>query len=461
MKRLGLVGAVAASIAIASCGSSTPPPSTSDPGSSGERISGNERLGWSQSANDGRELATFRYAAYVDGNRTELADVSCSASTGGAFPCSSRMPGMTAGSHTLELVSFVVDGDSVVESQRSAALRVTLTGSTAGGPPANGGTPAALLKTADGIELRLDVLSDQLQAPTALAVGSDGRVFVAEQEGRIRVVSNGVLDPQPALIIHEVLPTSAGEGGLVALALDAQFDRTHFVYAAYTVAGAEASRRFRVVRFREVNGRLGERVVLLDDIPTGSQPAAALATGPDGRLYVAFEGSPGAGRTPAVASYNGKVLRLNVDGTTPQDQPSGMPVFAADVHAPRGLDWHPALGTFWIADTVRRDADELRVLAAEGGHMRARLPLPAGTGAAGLAFYRGTLLPAFAGNILVAAEEGRALLRLRLDPRDPARIVAAERLLQDQNAAMRAVATSTDGLIYVATERALLRVGPK
>ena len=103
-------------LGAASCGGETPPPSTSDPAGGGERISGTERLGWSQSASNTSELAAFRYAAYVDGNRTELGDVSC----GGAsapFACSSRMPQMAAGSHSLELVTFVVENGTVVESE--------------------------------------------------------------------------------------------------------------------------------------------------------------------------------------------------------------------------------------------------------------------------------------------------------------------------------------------------------
>ena len=115
------------------CGSSTPPPSTSDPGGTGERISGNERLGWSQAANDASQLATFRYVAYVDGNRVELTDASCGGMTGGASPCSSRMPAMAPGAHTIELASYVTDGGATIESGRSAPLRVTVTGATAGG----------------------------------------------------------------------------------------------------------------------------------------------------------------------------------------------------------------------------------------------------------------------------------------------------------------------------------------
>ena len=230
-------------MATASGGDSTPPPSGSDPpAGTGERISGNERIGWSQSAADSAELATFRYAAYVDGNRVELAGVSCGGASG-AFTCSSRLPTMSSGAHSIELVSFVDDNGTLIESAKSATLRVTVTGSTSGTPfPTPGAAPATrFLTTTDNVELRLDLLSDEFVAPTSLAIAPDGRVFVAERSGRVRILRDGTLDSEPALIEDEVLMTSASEGGLLSIALDAQFERTHFVFAVYTVAGPDGA----------------------------------------------------------------------------------------------------------------------------------------------------------------------------------------------------------------------------
>jgi glucose/arabinose dehydrogenase len=451
---------VTALAAIPACGgSSTPPPSTSDPAGGGERITGRERLGWTQSAADATELATFRYAAYVDNNRVELT-ATCGGSSGG-FSCSSPMPPMNAGAHSIELVSFVVDNGAVIESGRSAALRVTVSGLTGDAPlPLADASSTRLLTTTDGAELRLSVLPEQPAAPTAFASAPDGRVFVSERAGRIRILRGDALDPEPAVVIDEVVVTDASEGGLLALALDAQFERTRLLYAVYTVQAREGSQQFRLVRYREVGDRLGERVVLLDRVPAGPRPSAALGTGPDGRLYVAFGAAIRTGRTAALASYNGKVLRLNTDGTTPEDQRTG-PVLATDFQSPRGLDWHPSTGALWVADIRRPDLEELRVVDPASSASSRRLPLPAGTGAAALAFYRGTLVPAFEGDLFVAAEEGRHLLRLRLDPRDPAKIVSSERLLQDLDSPIRAVSVTGDGTLYVATDQAVLRLGPR
>jgi len=107
-------------VSLSSCGGGSP----TTPGG-GETISGNERFGWDQPAADAGELATFRYALYLDDVRGEAADVACDAApSGGRFPCTSRLPSMGAGTHTLQVAAFVIDGGVVRESARSAGVRV-------------------------------------------------------------------------------------------------------------------------------------------------------------------------------------------------------------------------------------------------------------------------------------------------------------------------------------------------
>ena len=109
------------SVLIGGCGRPSPPA----PGD-GDVITGGERFGWDQPAASGAELAAFRYAMYVDDVRSEAADVSCAAAqANGVFACTSRMPAMAAGAHTLQVAAFVSDGVSILESSRSAPLRVT------------------------------------------------------------------------------------------------------------------------------------------------------------------------------------------------------------------------------------------------------------------------------------------------------------------------------------------------
>ncbi len=477
MKRQGLafVASVMVAVSAAACGGSPPPPSTGDPGGSADRITGNERIGWSQAAADSNELATFRYAAYVDNNRSELTDVSCGSPSGSGFSCSSRLPAMSAGTHTIELVTFLVDNGTVVESSRSGGLRVTLAGSTAG---AGAGSASSLssstanrvagakssltdITTRDGVALRIHVITEEVESPTALAFAPDGRVFIAERRGSIRTVNGGTLSPSSATL-DDVRMTGVGDGGLMGLALDPEFDRTHLAYALYTVDGRDGGLRFRVARFREVNGAFGERAVLMDDLAAAANgPTGAIGIGPDRMLYVAVDDGGDPSQAAAPGSYSGKILRITRDGTTPVDRP----VFASDQGSPRGLDWQPRTNALWIADQKTGSAGELEMITADAtqtsrGIARARVPLAARVGAMSVAFYEGDLLPSFQGDLLIAARTSGQLLRLRFDRRDPTKVLSTERLITDAPS-LTLVAVGTDGAVYVGTDRALMRLAPR
>ena len=103
---------------LTACGS-PPAPSGS------ESITGGERFGWDQPAADAGELTSFRYALYVGDARSEAVDVSCApGQTSGLFGCSSRLPAMSSGAHTLQVASFVNDGGAVRERTRSTAVPI-------------------------------------------------------------------------------------------------------------------------------------------------------------------------------------------------------------------------------------------------------------------------------------------------------------------------------------------------
>ena len=110
--------AIVVAVFVIACGK--PPNSPSDT----ETITGSERFGWDQPAADAGELTTFRFAIYVDDARSEAAEVNCSVSpTSGRFTCTSRLPEMSTGTHSLQVASFTSDG-AIRESARSAAVRV-------------------------------------------------------------------------------------------------------------------------------------------------------------------------------------------------------------------------------------------------------------------------------------------------------------------------------------------------
>ena len=451
--------ALAACVLLTACDDNQPP---TPPPSTGDRITGNERIGWDQPAANAAELAAFRYAIYVDGTRSELTGVACSTTAGPAgFACSAALPTMTTGSHTLEIAAFVVEG-AVLESGKSTALRVERIGSAMTTAGAVWQTDLAI-STVDRLQLRLQRVTDGLTDPTDLAFAEDGRIFVSEEAGRVRVVHDDQLQAAPALTLDNTA-TSDG-GGLLALTLDPQFQRTGLIYTIYTAESDGQRPVFRVARFREVGGKFAQQVVLLDGIPaSSSNPAASLHFGPDGKLYAAFDDGGDERRSGDLASFNGKVLRLNSDGTTPADQAAATPVFLADLRSPRGFDWRPAEGTIWVVDAAADASERLQVFTpgsrpSESRSAAVNYALPRPTGASDVTFYRGELLPAFRGDLLVAADEGRHILRLRFDARRGS-LASSERLLHDRVGPVRVVGIGTRGEIYFCTPDSLGRIVP-
>lgn len=455
--------ALTACLAISACGGSDSTTQTPAPAPQGdERITGNERLGWDQQAATAGELASYHYAVYVDGVRSELVDVSCALAAGPqGFACSARLPSMTPGSHTLELAAFVID-EAVVESNRSAPLRVIVAAATVLSSATTWRT-SEIVTTADRLRLRLDLMTNQLEDPTDLSVTPDGRVFVAERAGRIRIIQNGRLQRDPALVLEEVDATD--ERGLLAIALDPQFSRTGFVYTIYTAPSPDGTCVFRLARFREAQGRLAERAILLDNVLAESlRPGGSLRFGPDAKLYAAFDDGGNTRQGSDLASYNGKLLRLNTDGSTPSDQRGGSPVYAYAVGSPRGMDWEPTVGTLWIADGGA-DVETLKVVTDTtdrlmGRVLVARYSLPTPLGASSMGFYRSSLVPALRGDLLMTARDARYILRLHFDRGDPARIAASERLLENRVGSVHALGIGPGGEIYFSTRDALGRLVP-
>lgn len=448
MHRHLVFGALMTLFAVAGCGGSAPPTPAPNPGG-GDSITGRERIGWDQQAGDAVQLATFKYAIYVDGTRNELASVSCAVTaTASGFACSGPLPTLSAGAHTLELVAYIVD-DGILESARSSPLRVTVVASSA---------PAATVEwegghietTADGLRLRLDKLAGGLEDPIDAAFAPDGRLFIAERTGRVRVVDREQLQPVDALTMDAL--ENGDRDRVLSIAIDPDFPRTQFVFVVQT-ARTSAGQVFRLTRYRELQGTLAQRAILLEiGSASSAQPAAVLRFGPDGKLYLALDGHPA----------NGRLLRLNVDGTMPRDQTGTTPALATGIQLPRGMGWDPRSGFLWIADDDGEAEGHLSGITTTNPPVRAvvrgRHALRDGSGS--LAFYENDALPAMRNDALIASPWGRHILRLRFAAGDPTRISSSELLLQDRVGAIRVVTIGPDGGIYFLTNDSLGRLVP-
>jgi len=158
-----------------------------------------------------------------------------------------------------------------------------------------------------------------MSSPTAFAQAPDGRIFVCEQTGKLRVIKNGVL---LATAFHTFSVDSSGERGLLGVAFDPAFASNGFVYVYHTVPSPAHNRITRLVAAGDVS--TGTETVIAD-LPNLSSATnhngGAMHFGSDGKLYVGVGDNANSAQSPDLNLVFGKMLRFNADGSIPSDNP--------------------------------------------------------------------------------------------------------------------------------------------
>ena len=355
-----------------------------------------------------------------------------------------------------------------------------------------------VLDTAEQHGIRVTVVARGLSHPWAIAFLPDGGMLVTERPGRLRVVRDGVLDPHPVSGVPEV--RTDGNGGLMDVALHPGFADNGLVYLTYTKPvgngwGAPALARGRLEGGALVDVR---DLVVTDAFEGNSGLNGRVAFGPDGKVYMSTGGRVGTAAQDPM-SLRGKVLRINDDGTVPEDNP-----FAGrEGHRPEiytlghrntlGLIRHPETGELWQHENGPNGGDEINVLSPGGNYgwplvsfgrdysgeritdhptrdgMESPLVvwLPA-IAAAGMAVYTGDRFPAWRGNVFVGAlRQGGIpgtghLQRIVFNERTEE--LRRESILTELRRRIREVREGPDGYLYVLTDEeddgALLRIEP-
>ncbi|HMJ66548.1 MAG TPA: PQQ-dependent sugar dehydrogenase, partial [Candidatus Binatia bacterium] len=208
----------------------------------------------------------------------------------------------------------------------------------------------------------------------------DGRVFIAEQTGTLRVVKDDKLLPAPFLT---VTVDSYWERGLIGVTLDPDFPKTSHIFVLYVAA--QPYPHHRLSRFTAEGDRAlpGSEVILFegDDqtklggtIPAGHQ-GGPIRFGPDGKLYVAL-GEQTAGKpSQSLDSLLGKILRLNPDGSIPEDNPFSnettgkyRAIWARGLRNPFSLAFRGGTGKLFVNDVGQSSWEEINVIERGGNY---------------------------------------------------------------------------------------------
>jgi glucose/arabinose dehydrogenase len=350
--------------------------------------------------------------------------------------------------------------------------------------------------TAEQHRISVSVVA-RLTHPWAIAFLPDGGMLVTERPGRLRLLRNGVLDPQPIPGVPEV--RTDGNGGLMDIALHPAFATNGLVYLTYTKPVGNGRGAPALARGRLLNGSLVEvkDLVVTEAYDGNSGLNGRVTFGRDGKVYMSTGGNiRNVAQEPT--SLRGKVLRLNDDGSVPDDNP----FVGATGHRPEiftlghrntlGLIVHPQTGAIWQHENGPNGGDEINILSRgrnygwpvvsfgrdypgprisehptrEGFESPLVVWLPA-IAVAGITVYTGDRFPAWKGNVFVGSLRqggipGTGHLQ-RIVFNDRIEELRREPMLTELRQRIREVREGPDGFLYVLTDEedgALLRIEP-
>jgi len=205
----------------------------------------------------------------------------------------------------------------------------------------------------------VEILAENLENPRAIAVVDD-TIFVTEKNGRIKVIADHKILDEPLATFR---PADVFDGGLLGIAVHPNFKNNHFLYVFLTYEENESLWN-KIIRITESNNKLYDAITIFDKIP-GSvfSNGGFLKFGPDGKLYVGTGTiSDSSHLSQDLNSLSGKILRLNDDGTIPEDNPfQDSPIFAYGFRNPQGIAWDGE-GKMYLAELGPEKNDEINLI---------------------------------------------------------------------------------------------------
>lgn len=328
---------------------------------------------------------------------------------------------------------------------------------------------------ATGWEVELVV--QDLDIPWSVVFPQENRILITERTGSIREVVDGVLNPEAVFTFEEV--TAIGEGGLMGMAIHPDYEQNRYVYVCYaTSLGGDMIDR--VARLVDTPGNMQLDTIILDNIPAARFHAGCrLKFGPDEKMYI----TTGDALAPDLAQDNnslaGKILRVNDDGSIPEDNPfPNSPIYSIGHRNPQGISWDWTSGVMYASEHGPSGfdgpggGDEINIIIPGGnygwplvshdevleGMINPIIQFTPAEAPASLLFYDRDVLPFFTGNLFFGALRGEGVMRLILGE-DGMTVQSFEKIIRNVGR-VREVTIGSDGSIYFTTSNQDGRAAP-
>ena len=336
-------------------------------------------------------------------------------------------------------------------------------------------------------DYRVVTVVDALVQPWSIAFLPGGDMLITERPGRLRIVRQGKLLPQPVEGVPAVFHSS--QGGLLEVMPHPNFAANRLIYLSYSKPGAtDAQARTALIRGRFENDRLTGVQQLFEAVAQGRNHfSGKIAFDRDGYLFLTLgdrqvppEGKLDAHPAQDLSNHHGKIIRLHDDGRVPTDNPfvdragARPEIWSYGHRNVQGLAVHPQTGEIWANEHGPQGGDELNRIQrgrnygwpviGYGVNYNTGLAIHAGThqqgmeqpvnvwvpsiGISGMMFYTGDRFPQWRGHLFMGGMAGQLLSRLTFDG---PRIVGQETLVQRMGR-IRDVRQGPDGFIYLVTD---------
>ncbi|WP_285008529.1 PQQ-dependent sugar dehydrogenase [Pedobacter faecalis] len=317
-------------------------------------------------------------------------------------------------------------------------------------------------------EIKTRVVSSGLSHVWEMIYGPDDHLWVTERSGKISRVN--VQSGAVSLVYTLTDVVATGEGGLLGMALHPQFSTTPWVYLVYNYGSPY---REKVVRFVYHNNTLTSPSVVIDGIPAGSvHNGSRLLITSDQKLLVTTGDAGNGAAAQNIQSLSGKILRFNLDGSIPSDNPvAGSPVWTLGHRNPQGLT--EGNGRIYASEHGPNNDDEINIIGKganygwpnvegycdksnEGGFCTANNvaePIMAWTptiAVCGLLYYNSDYIPQWRNALLLVTLKGSKMLQLTLNEAGD-KIVDTQEYFVNAYGRLRAICSSPDGKVYIAS----------